>query len=1151
MLRNYWGNAVRRIAICLLALLIMPAAKSQTPAARVQPLITRPVDNDSLTTLHGNTRGEAKTAANDLGLADDSMPLPEMRIQLRRPAAQEQAFEQLIEQLHDANSPNYHRWLTAAEIGAQFGPAQSDIEAVSAWLRQNGFTVNAVAPSGMLIDFSGNAGQVRRIFRTEIHNVMVRGRVSHANVSDPQVPAALSPAMVGILGLENIPGVAHHKRLPPRGGAHPEDTTANCSNLAGGVTGTACYGVVPADLATIYNFNPVFNGGNTGQGQTIYMIEDTDLYADSDWTTFRSAFGLSGYTQGSLTTVHPGGCSDPGTNSSDDEATLDVEWGSAAAPSAAIVEASCHTILLAVQNTVAMQPPPPIMSISYGDCEAQDGETTNQAFYLAYQQGVAEGMSIFGATGDHGPDDCEDAGDNSPPRAHDGLGVDGWSSTPYNVAVGGTDFSPVFSGTASTYWSSTNSANFGSAKSYIPEMAWNGDCSSLQIAGFFGYSDAYTFCNSQLHGEKAWKTYPFSSGGGEGGQSGCATGAPNSDTPLVVSGTCAGYTKPSWQNVLGNIYGDPTNDNVRDTPDVSLFASWDIWNVGYVVCFTDPNNGGLPCTGNSTATWWNGGGTSFATPIWAGIQALINTATGTAQGLPNVRLYQLAAAEYGSSGNSSCNSSNGNTVGSSCIFYDVTLGDTAEPCYDLNGNFYNCYDPGGTGATGVMSAAFNDTTPPYSYTPAYQAGTGWDFVSGIGTVNVYNLLMAWGQSGASHDALNVSVAGNGTITSIPSSIDCQSTCSASYGGGTMVTLTAAPASGFIFTGWSGACSGTGSCVVTMSAAESVSATFSASGGGATAVLFIDPENGSDSGVCPQTSPCRSLNYALSMATAGSTIDIERGGSFGPIYITQPITINGPADGSASIVWLGAEPGCVGGGAGSCNGAAANYAVEIFAGASAAVELNNLVIDNGAGTNGAVHIASAASVSMKGNALRGGTGSAPQLLLMDSSQGSLMQLMFKDCDFGLSGSGGGIFLHSSSPASLNLSGSQVHNLTFGVKLNATSLSSGSSLNAVIDATEFFGFGTNAIVLVATSGGNATATVSRSTISQSADDAIYVDGSTATALLYGNVIGESNTGVSAASGGASVTFGNNSIFANTTNVTGNPLSAAPGGVGGKTQ
>jgi hypothetical protein len=315
------------------------------------------------------------------------------------------------------------------------------------------------------------------------------------------------------------------------------------------------------------------------------------------------------------------------------------------------------------------------------------------------------------------------------------------------------------------------------------------------------------------------------------------------------------------------------------------------------------------------------------------------------------------------------------------------------------------------------------------------------------------------------------------------------------------------------------------------------------------ILFVNAETGADTGTCLQTAPCATLNYAMAKAASGDVISIEGGGSFGPIHITQPITINGPADGSASIVWSSTKPGCVGGAAGSCNGnATASYAVEIVAGASGAVELNNLVIDNGAGTSGAMHIASAASVIMKNNVLRSNSGSDPQLLLMDSSQGSLMQLMFTDCDFGPN-TGGAIFLYPSSPASLNISGGQVHDVTFGVKLNSASLASGSSINVAIDSTELFSFGTYAIVLNALSGGNAAVAVSRSTISQTVDDAIYANGPTATALLYNDVITASNTGVQI-SNGASVTFGNNGIFSNASNVNGT-LSPAPANVGGTTQ
>lgn len=209
---------------------------------------------------------------------------------------------------------------------------------------------------------------------------------------------------------------------------------------------------------------------------------------------------------------------------------------------------------------------------------------------------------------------------------------------------------------------------------------------------------------------------------GSGGPSGCATGAPSSAG--VVGGTCAGYAKPSWQSVFGN----PT-DGVRDLPDVSLFAARGPSKHSYVVCYSDVANGGQPCNGTPD-TWYVSGGTSFSSPIMAGLQALINQATGSRSGNPNPTYYSLAASEYGATGNSSCNSTLGNAVASSCIFYDVTGGDTDVPCQGT----VNCYLPSGT--YGVLSSSNT------GYKPTYAASTGWDFATGIGTVNAYNLVQA-------------------------------------------------------------------------------------------------------------------------------------------------------------------------------------------------------------------------------------------------------------------------------------------------------------------------------------------------------------------------------------------------------------------------
>ena len=485
----------------------------------------------------------------------------------------------------------------------------------------------------------------------------------------------------------------------------------------------ATYAMVPSDLATIYNLNPLFRAGYAGQGQTIVLIEDTNVYSAADWTKFRSTFGLSGYSSASFATIHPApssgpnNCSNPGVIPPNDaEAILDAEWASASAPGATLKMASCADTtttfggLIALENLInSSSQPPAIMSISYGQCETQNGASANAAYYTAYQQAVAEGVSVFVAAGDSGAAGC----DNSASQAINGIGANAFASTPYNVAVGGTDFSDTYSGTNNLYWNTTNNSTFGSALSYIPEIPWNNSCAGQLISNYEGYTTPYGpsgFCSSDIG------AFLQTTVAGGGSPSGCATGNPS--IAGVVSGSCAGWPKPSWQSILGN-----PNDGVRDTPDVSLFAADGLWGHYYVFCWSDTANGGAACTG-APSGWSGAGGTSFASPIMAGVQALINQKSGSRQGNPNPEYYHLAATEYSSNG-SSCNSSNGSGIGSACIFNDITQGDM-----DVNCTGPNCYQ-------GVLS------TSNQAYNPAYGTGVGWDFATGIGSINAANLVNSW------------------------------------------------------------------------------------------------------------------------------------------------------------------------------------------------------------------------------------------------------------------------------------------------------------------------------------------------------------------------------------------------------------------------
>ena len=713
-----------------------------------RPLITVPVDEHNLIALGGSTRPEV-TPANDLGPVADNLVLDHMYLQLRRTPEQDQTAKTLIDRLHDPKAPEYHQWLTADQIADRFGPAEQDVRVITSWLESHGFTVNVIYRPNGVIDFSGPASAIREAFHIEIHNLSVNGKAHIANVSNPKIPAALAPAILGVVSMHDF---------------HPTPAFRKRSQYTFTQDGSLHWAVVPGDLHTIYNFNPIYASGVTGLGQTIVAVEDSNVYSMQDWKTFRDTFGLSkNFPYGSFQQIHPqpastpnsgGPCADPGLNVNGDdfEAILDAEWASASAPDAAIVLATCADTNSNFGGFIAMQNmltgptrPPGIFSISYGQPEDLMGgfanPPSNAYINQLYEIAVLQGVSVFVAAGDAGAAFT----DEFDPVAFNGIAVNGLASTPNNVAVGGTDFGDTYLNESAIYWSSTNGKYFNSALSYVPEVPWNDSCAGLLVNQYLGFPAPYgsnSFCNSSAFGQE----YFLLVEGGSGGPSGCASGIPSiygSDPDLaygfyaVVSGTCKGYPKPFYQSlVLGN-----PNDGVRDLPDVSLFAATGTWSHFYIICDSNTANnfGGSPCTG-APSNWTAAGGTSFASPIMAGIQAMINETTGSYQGNPNYVLYAFGALEYEFGGEAACNSTLGNQVNPNCIFHDVTLGDTAVDCQPLVvnsltiGNF-NCYTPSGT--YGVLSLSDS------SYEPAYPATPGWDFATGLGSVNAYNLVRAW------------------------------------------------------------------------------------------------------------------------------------------------------------------------------------------------------------------------------------------------------------------------------------------------------------------------------------------------------------------------------------------------------------------------
>src|ERR1035438_786135 len=390
---------------------------AQTPA---RPLITSRIDEESLVMLRGNTRSEA-TMLNSRGRVNDATRVEHMFLLLQRAPEREQALVTMIDQLHDRKSANFHHWLTPEQFGENYGLGQADLQLIQGWLESHGFTVNQIYPNHMVMDFSGTAGQIRESFHTEMHQLLVNGETHIANVSDPRIPAALAPAVKGIVSLHDFRPRTMMKRVP-HGDGIGVTFGPNCGFLTGLRDGSPnCEGLMPADLATIYNLSPVFASGITGKGQTVVVIEDEDAYSLGDWNSFRKVAGLARtYPYGTISQTQPApptgtnNCTDPGdlNDTTDDEVAIDMEWASASAPNAAIQVAVCDDTrttfggLIALQNLLnapgASTTGPAIVSISYGESESQNGATQNAAYNVAYQQGAAEGVSIFVSSGDEG-----------------------------------------------------------------------------------------------------------------------------------------------------------------------------------------------------------------------------------------------------------------------------------------------------------------------------------------------------------------------------------------------------------------------------------------------------------------------------------------------------------------------------------------------------------------------------------------------------------------------------------------------------------------------------------------------------------------------------------------------------------------------------
>ena len=491
-----------------------PAREAQSEPSTVQPRIVQPVDETQLTMLKGNTHGMARPQF-DQGVAPPDLPMERMLLVLKRSPEQESALHTLLDDQQDKASPNYHKWLTPEQFGKQFGPADQDIQVVSAWLQSHGFRIGQVAKGRNIIEFSGTASQVQEALHTSIHKYVVNGEEHWANSSDPLIPTALTPVVAGVHTLHNFlkkPLVHSYERPAPFTGKPPHVTFPGPPVL---------HALGPQDYATIYNINPLYNAGNAGQGITIAVIGRNNLWqGGQDVRDFENLFGGSG----NFTVVLNG--PDPGDSGGIEEleATLDVTWSASIAHDAQVdfvISASTNTSdgidlseVYIVDNNLG-----DVTTESFGGCEYFNKGSAS--FYSALaEQAAAQGITYMVSTGDTGAEGCDF---QSETVAQYPVSVNLLASTPYTVAVGGNMFNE--NGQDSKYWGSSPPLA-ETALSYIPENVWNESCAAAQ-------------CGTNAN---------ILSGGG---------------------GASTVFSKPSWQS---GVTGIP-NDGHRDLPDVSLSAA--------------------------------------------------------------------------------------------------------------------------------------------------------------------------------------------------------------------------------------------------------------------------------------------------------------------------------------------------------------------------------------------------------------------------------------------------------------------------------------------------------------------------------------------------------------------------------------------------
>jgi subtilase family serine protease len=574
-------------------------------------------------TITGTHSSAADTSRVESRVSDATAQSFQVALNPRSPAA----VSALATAVSDPASPLFHHYLTAAQWEAQFSPTPATVARVTSWLASQGFTVGATSADRLSIDASGTAAQAEEAFGIVLNNYDVNGKSVQLAANDASVPDALAGIVGGVLGLDQSISTPDATPAKNSGGPQPGGfrNPQVCSQYYGQKTATGfpAYGsgypaslpldpcgYTPQQLQSAYGLTSDFAKGVTGKGETVAIV---DAYASptllADAQTYyhlndpAQALASSQFREILPSSYnHQTACIPSGWYG---EQTLDVEAAHATAPGANLLYVggqSCEdNALLSSIRTIVDGHLAQVITNSYGDDagDVLDSAASRAAEDAVLQMAAATGITVQFSSGDSG-DEFAGTGIVSP---------DYPASSPWSTAVGGTSLAVNANGSMAfqTGWSTSKSifctANYAAL----------GGCTKPEIGTYLPPSPG---------------GYDYGSGGG----------------------TSYNYAEPAYQKAdvpagLADRNSAITGEANRVVPDIAMEA--------------DPTTGMLI---GETQVFPDGvyyaqyriGGTSLASPLFAGIVALADQAAGTSLGFLNPVLYKADAS------------------GSATGFYDVT-----------------------------------------------------------------------------------------------------------------------------------------------------------------------------------------------------------------------------------------------------------------------------------------------------------------------------------------------------------------------------------------------------------------------------------------------------------------------------------------------